>query len=245
MFKCEISMANIGKYNFVIQSNECDLNSQAKICFLAENLLLCAGKNASENGFSLEKLQENGRAWVLSRFEMKFEKIPKINDEIIVETWIEDVEKFTTQRRFIIYDAQNNIIGMGASVWVIINLISRRIIDLSIEPNIKNMILKRSFSQKNPEKIDILNTILIETHKIKYSDIDINLHVNSIKYIQMTIDTIPLERHKEVSVSGFSVNYVNETMYGDVISIEKEIGDREAFELKRKDEKTACKIVLY
>lgn len=238
-------MAKVGKYTFLIQRNEIDFSSQATLASLADYLLLCAGNNAAENGFSMEKLQENGRAWVLSRFEMRFEKRPKSNETITIETWVERVEKRTTERRFFVYDSQGHLIGKAASTWVIINFNTRKIIDLSIEPLLKQMVLQRDDTQKAPEKIEILNTTLIDSHRVTYSDIDINLHVNSIKYMQMVIDTIPLERHKQCDIKGFSVNYVNETKYGDTLTIEKEIGDREAFLLQRNDKKTACKLLLY
>ena len=62
----------------------------------------------------------------------------------------------------------------------------------------------------------------------KYSDIDINGHVNSIKYIEHILDLFPLSFYREHRIRRFEMAYVAESYYGDTLSFYREqVGDNE------------------
>jgi acyl-ACP thioesterase len=52
----------------------------------------------------------------------------------------------------------------------------------------------------------------------KYSDLDINGHVNSIKYIEHILDIFPLDTYKKKALKRFEIAYVAESYYGDTLS---------------------------
>lgn len=77
---------------------------------------------------------------------------------------------------------------------------------------------------------------------MKYSDIDINGHVNSIQYIQWISDCFTLNRYRKYQVKRFEINYMTEMLFDDFVEIvraEVETGDFR-FEI-RKDDKIACR----
>ena len=56
----------------------------------------------------------------------------------------------------------------------------------------------------------------------KYSDIDINGHVNSIRYIEHILDLFPIELYKESRIRRFEMTYVAESYYGDELTFYKD-----------------------
>jgi medium-chain acyl-[acyl-carrier-protein] hydrolase len=48
--------------------------------------------------------------------------------------------------------------------------------------------------------------------KVKYSDIDINGHVNSIRYIQWISDCFSLDCYRKCQVKRFEINYMTEML---------------------------------
>lgn len=52
----------------------------------------------------------------------------------------------------------------------------------------------------------------------KYSDIDINGHVNSIRYIEHILDLFPMEMYREKRIRRFEMAYVTESHYGDELN---------------------------
>ena len=51
---------------------------------------------------------------------------------------------------------------------------------------------------------------------------DINGHINSVKYIEHVLDLWPLEWYKEHSVKRFEIAYVSEAHAGDKLSFYRE-----------------------
>ena len=80
-------------------------------------------------------------------------------------------------------------------------------------------------------------------YTVKYSDIDMNNHVNSMKYIQWVIDTLPIEKIKK-GIKKIDINYIKEALYGDELLIQhysKE--EKDIFEIKKSND-ICCKIAL-
>ena len=51
----------------------------------------------------------------------------------------------------------------------------------------------------------------------KYSDIDINGHVNSIKYIEHILNLFSMDTFKEKNLRRFEIAYVAESYYGETL----------------------------
>ena len=80
-------------------------------------------------------------------------------------------------------------------------------------------------------------------YTVKYTDIDMNNHVNSMKYIQWVIDTLPIEKIKK-GIKKIDINYIKEALYGDELLIQhysKE--EKDIFEIKKHND-ICCKIAL-
>ena len=62
-----------------------------------------------------------------------------------------------------------------------------------------------------------------------YDDIDMNGHVNSIKYIEHVLDLWPLEWYREHPIHRVEVAYVAESHAGDRLSFYREQTDENTF----------------
>jgi acyl-ACP thioesterase len=62
--------------------------------------------------------------------------------------------------------------------------------------------------------------ILESTICPKYSDLDVNNHVNNSKYIDWFTDQIPLETHQKGILSEISVSYSQEIRSGETVRLE-------------------------
>ena len=58
-----------------------------------------------------------------------------------------------------------------------------------------------------------------------YSDIDVNGHINSVKYIDHMMDIFPLEWYSEHTIHRFEVAYVAEAHCGDRIRVYRHTED--------------------
>ncbi len=156
--------------------------------------------------------------WAMTRVEMQFNRPAKWQEIVEVETWSRGLEKMTAFRDFIIRDAANDIIAAGTATWVVIDIETKRIQRLT-EIAEKWPSKPEVFSiHKNADRVDPpLAPEFGEPFRIKYSDMDLNHHVNSSRYIQWMLDSLGREFLEEHEVSKAEINYIDEAIPGEEV----------------------------
>ena len=206
-------------YSFQIQPQYVDFQFRVTMAALGDILLTTAGFNADDNGFGLRRLHEMQCAWVLSRMSIEMIRFPEQYETIRVETWVEEVGRANTIRNFSIRDEKDEIIGNACSVWVMFDMITRRAKDLQTLEGIHDFANGEAGLIEKPIKLGAVEGEEYNGFKVKYSDIDINGHVNSIRYIQWISDCFSLDCYRKCQVKRFEINYVNEMMFDDFVDI--------------------------
>ena len=83
-----------------------------------------------------------------------------------------------------------------------------------------------------PGRVKVTAESPVAVHRVRYSDLDINGHTNSIKYIEHILDLFPLEVFKEKALKRFEIAYVAESYYGDTLSFFIEEKSSEEFDVE-------------
>ena len=77
---------------------------------------------------------------------------------------------------------------------------------------------------------------------VVYSDIDFNRHVNTLRFIDMIFDTMPLEEFEHRDAIRLDVNFLAEARYGEVISVGYiDDGAARSFEIASDSGKVLCR----
>lgn len=186
---------------------------------LGNHLLNAAGNHSTKRGWGIGALNETKHTWVLSRLSIEMTEMPRNYEHIQVKTWVESVMKLFTNRNFAILREDGTPIGYARSVWAMIDIESRRPCDLttlydgdilryvvSEEENVCPIEGHGRFRFKDAELVRTIDTY--------YSDVDINGHINSIKYIEHILDVFPKESFTK-GIKRFEIAYKNEAYQGD------------------------------
>ena len=235
----------IGSYKFIAEPFHVDFKGRLTMGVLGNHLLNCAGFHASERGFGIATLNEDNYTWVLSRLAIDLEEMPYQYEEFTVQTWVENVYRLFTDRNFAILNKDGKKIGYARSVWAMINLNTRKPADL-LTLHGGSIV---DYVCDEPCPIEKLSRIKVTTDKpsakltAKYSDIDINGHVNSIRYIEHILDLFPIQLYMRKQIQRFEMAYVAESYYGDELSFfEEEVNEDEYHvEIKKNDCEVVCR----
>ena len=220
----------IGSYKFIAEPFHVDFNGRLTMGVLGNHLLNCAGFHASERGFGIATLNEDNYTWVLSRLAIDLEEMPYQYEEFTVQTWVENVYRLFTDRNFAIIDKDGKKIGYARSVWAMINLNTRKPADLLTlhGGSIVDYVCDEPCPIEKPSRIKVATDQPCAKLTAKYSDIDINGHVNSIRYIEHILDLFPIDLYKSKRIQRFEMAYVAESYYGDELSFfEEEVSENE------------------
>lgn len=214
----------IGTYEFVAEPFHVDFNGQLTMGVLGNHLLNCAGFHANDRGFGMATLNEENYTWVLSRLAIELEDMPYQYEKFSIQTWVENVYRLFTDRNFALINKDGKTIGYARSVWAMINLNTRKPADLlSMHGgNIVDYICDKDCPIDKPSRIKVDSQEPVVSLTAKYSDIDINGHVNSIRYIEHILDLFPIEFYKAMRIKRFEIAYVAESYYGDELKLYKE-----------------------
>ena len=231
-----MSENKIGTYQFVAEPFHVDFTGRLTMGVLGNHLLNCAGFHASERGFGIAEINENHYTWVLSRLAIELEDMPRQYEDFSINTWIENVYRLFTDRNFELQDKNGKTIGYARSVWAMISMETRKPADLITlhGNNLGQYVSDRECPIDKPGRIKVSVDAPVEEYQTRYSDIDINGHVNSIKYIEHTLDLFPMDTFKEKQVKRFEMAYVAESYYGDVLSFYLEEKNENEYDIEVK-----------
>ncbi len=216
------NLPKIGKYNFVAEPFHCDFTKHLFIGHLGNNLLNAADFHSNDRGYGVNYLNSVNKTWVLSRLSVELDKIPAIYEDFVVETWIDSVMRYFTNRNFKITNKDGYVYGYGKSIWAMIDTTTRQPVDILktsnetiseyLEADYANPI-KKSSRVRLDDDLKLQQSILTT-----YSDIDINGHVNSIKYIEHILDLFPIEYYKRYRIKKFDIAYIMESHNNDKLN---------------------------
>ena len=178
----------IGRYEFLVEPFHCDFSNRIFMGHLGNHLLNAADFHSNERGFGMHFLNGIRKTWVLSRLAIEVNEMPVAYTRLSVETWVDSVMRFFTQRNFKISDHETGkIYGYGRSVWAMIDTETRQPADIlaikegSIAEYVdKETICPIAASSRVRMSDEAQWAGKVETH---YSDVDVNGHINSVKYV--------------------------------------------------------------
>ena len=200
----------------------------------------------------MKYLMTINRSWVLSRLAIEMNEMPQQYTKFNVETWVESAMRFFTSRNFAVIGDDGHTYGYGRSIWAMIDTESRQPTDIfAIDDGaINNWIVKDKecpIDKGGRVKMSD-NAQLVRTIDTYYNDVDINGHINSVKYIEHVLDLWPLDWYRDHSIRRFEIAYVAEAHAGDQLLFYREqTADNEyCIRIVRSDgtECCRCKVVF-
>lgn len=219
-------MDKIGRYEFMAEPFHCDFSGHLFMGHLGNHMLNAADFHSTARGFGMRYLMTIQRSWVLSRLAIEMNEQPKQYDKFTVETWVESAMRYFTSRNFRVVNSDGRVYGYGRSIWAMIDTETRQPSDLFAIDNgsINNWIeTEHDCPIEKGGRVKMSdNAQLIDTIKTHYNDVDINGHINSVKYIEHVLDLWPMEWYRDHRIKRFEIAYVAEAHAGDSLSFYRE-----------------------
>lgn len=219
-------MDKIGKYEFIAEPFHCDFSGRLFLGHLGNQMLNAADFHSTDRGFGMKYLMTINRSWVLSRLAIEMTEMPAQHEHYTVETWVENAMKFFTNRNFCVSGNDGRVYGYGRSVWAMIDTETRQptnIYDIDNGAIDKWIVSDKPCPIEKGGRVRISeNAGFVRSIVVNYNDIDINGHVNSVKYIEHVLDLWDITWYREHHLKRFEIAYVAETHQGDQLSFYRE-----------------------
>lgn len=202
---------------------EADARGRANITSIANYFQNSAWKHYNSVEAALGQLIPDNSIWMMVRLEIDIESIPKWGEDIKLVTWSRGIDKMTAFRDFIIYGNDGARKAGGTATWVVTDIKSKRIVKLDELAKKWPSIPERSALGKSADKIEEpKNPVPGKFFSVKYSDLDVNRHVNNVKYIEWIMDGYAMDFIEANEINKFEINFTGEASFGDEAAVNAE-----------------------
>jgi len=206
---------------YVVETYNTSYFQTIKVSDLFKYLQEVASQHSEAMKIGFVDLKSNKGAWVLTKQLLEVDRLPKALEEFTIHTWSQKYNKIVATRNFLMTDKENHVIIKATSDWVVLDLEKRRIIPLT---KINLDYIQSYDYDLFPQS---LNKIVINQHnlvneftkKVRFSDIDLNGHMNNTNYVDMVLDSMAEyfpQRHK---LKQINTNFIQEVKFLEDITI--------------------------
>lgn len=202
---------------FKIRSSEVAPNGKAKLQSICDLLQESAGNHALQLDFDISQLQQKNLTWVLHRLHVQIDRYPEWREVITIKTWPSSGDTLRAYRDFSIIDTEGQEIGRSLSYWLMLNTGSRRPVRMPKEV--------LAMAPKETKHVLDVNSSRIEakqkmsgskTFTVRRSDLDVNEHLNNVRYIEWALETLP----ETQNITELDIEFRTECTLGETIQSE-------------------------
>lgn len=213
-------MAEKSIYNYCVEPQEVDFTRCATIRALGSAVLNTAGSDAHGKGFGVDALNERNYSWVLSRMAFEVDSRPIQYTDYRIATWISDYGRVLSTRNFTLTDAVGLQFGRAVTQWAMLDLTSRSAVDLSgVGREHADAIVEEPSPAEKPRKVSIVVPERTVEHRVVYSDIDFNRHMNTMRYLDLLFDAMPLDLLASQRAVRLDIHFLHECRYGQLLRV--------------------------
>ncbi len=214
---------------YKVRSYECTAAGEVQFPQLCNYLQEIASNHADELGFSKNDFVGENLTWVMTRLRVKIMRYPKWNEALNVLTFPWGGKKLFAYRDFSIKGEDGEIIAVASSEWMTLNLTERKAVPIPpFVLDASNTAREPAFGSAPFNRFTYPSDVEREISRefpVRFSQIDLNGHVNNVRYIEWMLDSSPeiLEGKK---IQELELVFRSETMLGDVVTA-KSVGQEE------------------
>ena len=213
-------MKNQTTYRYQVATQNVDFTLRATIDSLGNYILNTAGIDAQDKGFGVDALSPQNLTWVLSKFVIEIDSRPEQFAEFDLTTWVNQNSRLVSTRNFTLSDMDGNVFIRSLSQWCMLDYVKRVPVNLqTIEDLYAPYVCEAESPCEAPLRLRAIEAEVVKEHRVAYSDIDFNRHMNTMRYIDIIFDTMPIEMLEKLDKLRMDINFMREARYGDELSL--------------------------
>ncbi len=201
---------------FQIQPADCGFRQEIRLTALLDHLQEAAGEAASRLGASVPQILPLGFTWMLVKYRLRAERIPRSGETLTLRTWHFPHGRLYSLRAFEISAGETRVVR-AETCWVLVDLARRK--PVHIEKALPHL-----FEETNPpvpfefEKVSsCVGAPWRNTVGVLESDMDDNGHVNHVRYLDWAVATLPRDWRESRFLAGFDAEFHGESRFGETL----------------------------
>lgn len=211
-----------------VEFGEIDFTEKLTLNGVVYYMQQLAANHAIRLGVSFYKNTEKPQYyWVLSRVKFHIKKYPRWQEKVAMETYPGGYEKLFAIRLFDLFDESQQKIGHIIGNYILMDAETNRPVRIKGAKEPLD-VLDFPYEGEVLDKLQIPDKIIKkEIRKARYSEIDVNKHMNNACYIRWVVDMIELEEFTHKEIKSLQINYNTSVLYGTEVEVKMGINSKE------------------
>ncbi len=211
-------MNRVYETTFPLSGFAVDCNGRLKLSTLLYFAQEAAGKHCLQLQADGDTLRRRNLFWAVTRHKVMIHRLPERGQTITLKTWPMPTTRVAYPRSFAGYDQQGALLFQGISIWVLMDISSRKMVlpgksGIAVDGTLLGTELEMPHSIM-PKEWE--NSTM---HTVTYSCLDSNGHMNNTRYLDWVNDLLPSSFHAGHCPKEFTVCYFTEGMEGQQICL--------------------------
>ena len=181
--------------------------------------------------------------WVFTKNRIKMLKQLEWGEIFNVESFISDISSAKMVIDTALKTLQGEIVAYSSCEMCLLDVATGRI-RRTASVGIENFTVEQPQMSIEFEKIDDAESPLLETVKVRSTNIDFCQHCNNVEYLRFLLNTYSVEELVKSPIREIEVCYVSQSYEGDALAIHKLSNDSRDLISIKKDGKTVIKCVV-
>lgn len=195
-----------------------------------------ATDHANLLGIGFETLRPLNASWILGRLAIEAAGMPAVGGHYRLSTWIESASRLASDRAFRLTDLNTGkTLATVHTVWMAIDLTTRRPIDLlEAAGHLSALVSPADPAICRCARLAVPQDAAAESryeYTFRVSDIDVNRHVTTRRYVDMIVDLLSLDTCLTHRISRFDIAFKHEARYGQTAQVSLYPGGLAAIDL--------------
>ena len=200
-----------------------------------------AGDHSALLGTDWDTLSGRDLFWAVIRYRVEIQQLPRSGEEITVETWPMPTTRTAYPRATVAYNADGKELFRGISLWVLMSLSTRAMV-LPGKSGVQVDGCLRGSELSVPDSLLPKELTNCQSRTVRFSDLDINGHMNNCRYMEWVDDLLPAAFHAEHSPKELVVCYLSEAREGESMDITWELTDDGALQVDAQRQEDSASI---
>ena len=197
-----------------------------------------AGDHSAILGTDQKALTDKNLFWAVIRHRVQITRLPQSGEKLRIETWPMPTTRTAYPRSTIAYDEAGNECFRSISLWILMDAASRAMV-LPGKSGVEVGGLLRGCELRAPSSLLPREMGSLQERIVRYTDLDINGHMNNCRYLDWVEDLLPSAFHAGHEIREFTLCYMSEVRENESVQLHWELSDGPVLtvEAVRRDEK--------
>ncbi|GJQ61941.1 MAG: acyl-ACP thioesterase [Melioribacteraceae bacterium] len=206
---------------YFIHNYDCDISGRLSISSMIKYFEDIALLHSEDVGFGMQYYLTEHVAWILHQWNIEIFDKPFFMDNIKLVTNPYSYKAFMANREFEIYSEDDDLLVKADSVWLFTDSKLRKTkrIDADVMKAYGIGENGPELFTKLPDPKPALNFEDSYEYVVRKSDIDINNHLNNVRYIDLAIEALPEDITDEMELGNIDVIFKKELLLEDLVTI--------------------------